>query len=81
MALKTGTVDGQENPVNSIHSAKLYEVQKYMSLIGYAYTAHFVSVNLNKYKSLSAHEQNALQEAMAEAVCSAPTESRERENL
>lgn len=79
MALKTGTVDGQENPVNSIHSAKLYEVQKYMSLIGYAYTAHFVSVNLNKYKSLSAHEQNALQEAMAEAISFQRQLNRERE--
>jgi TRAP-type transport system periplasmic protein len=68
MGLKTGTVDGQENPVTVIHAAKLYEVQKHLSLTMHAYTAHCATVNLNKYKSLSALEQNALQEAMAEAI-------------
>ena len=30
-ALETKTVDGQENPVNTIESSKFYEVQKYLS--------------------------------------------------
>ncbi len=37
-ALQQGTVDAQENPVNVIASAKLYEVQKYMSLTGHIYS-------------------------------------------
>jgi tripartite ATP-independent transporter DctP family solute receptor len=37
-ALQQGTVDAQENPVNVIASAKLFEVQKYMSLTGHIYS-------------------------------------------
>lgn len=37
-ALQQGTVDAQENPINVIASAKLYEVQKYMSLTGHIYS-------------------------------------------
>ena len=32
-ALQQGTVDGQENPIAIIESAKVYEVQKYVSMI------------------------------------------------
>src|SRR3546814_6901386 len=31
-ALETNTVDGQENPIGTIHMAKLNDVQKYMTL-------------------------------------------------
>jgi tripartite ATP-independent transporter DctP family solute receptor len=79
MALKTGTVDGQENPITLIHSAKFYEVQKHLSIINYAYTAHCASVNLARYKRLSTVEQNALQEAMAEAIYFQRRLNREKE--
>jgi TRAP-type transport system periplasmic protein len=79
MALKTGTVDGQENPVTLIHSAKFYEVQKYLSVINYAYTAHCATVNLGKYKRLSSAEQNALQESMKEAISFQRRLNREKE--
>ena len=32
MALKTGTVDAQENPAETIYSYKYYEAQKYLIL-------------------------------------------------
>ena len=41
-ALETGTVDGQENPVNTIQSSKFYEVQKYLSLTKHVYSPWIV---------------------------------------
>ncbi len=40
-ALQQGTVDGEENPLATIDSANLYEVQKYLSLCGYIYNSGF----------------------------------------
>jgi TRAP-type C4-dicarboxylate transport system substrate-binding protein len=37
VALQQGVVDGQENPLANIASAKLYEVQKYLTLTGHKY--------------------------------------------
>lgn len=39
-ALQQGTVDGQENPLVTIVSVKLYEVQNYMLLSNHAYLGH-----------------------------------------
>jgi tripartite ATP-independent transporter DctP family solute receptor len=68
MALKTGTVDGQENPTTLIHGQKFYEVQKFMSITMHAYTVSEVSMNLKKFQSLPAAQQKALGEALAEAA-------------
>ena len=42
-ALKTGVIDGQENPFAQIYSAKFQEVQKYLSLTGHVYTPAYVT--------------------------------------
>lgn len=68
MACKTGTVDGQENPVTHIHGMKWYEVQKYLSLTMHAYSSCGVDMNLKKYQSLTSSQQKALVEAMHEAA-------------
>jgi len=67
LALKTGTVDAQENPVTIIHAARLYEVQKYLSMTWHAYTAFDVVANLQKYRALPADVQRVLGEALREA--------------
>jgi TRAP-type transport system periplasmic protein len=41
-ALQTGVMDGQENPFTQIYSAKLQEVQKFLSLSGHVYTPAYV---------------------------------------
>jgi TRAP-type C4-dicarboxylate transport system substrate-binding protein len=41
-ALQTGVIDGQENPYAQIASAKLYEVQKYLSVTGHVYSPAYV---------------------------------------
>ncbi len=68
MALKTGTVDGQENPTTLIHGQKFYEVQKFMSTTMHAYTVSEVSMHLKKFQALPAAQQKALVEALAEAA-------------
>lgn len=43
-ALKTGVIDGQENPLAQITSGKFQEVQKYLSMTGHVYSpAYLVS--------------------------------------
>jgi len=44
VALQTGVMDGQENPLAQIYSSKLHEVQSYMSLTGHVYTPAYVTV-------------------------------------
>jgi tripartite ATP-independent transporter DctP family solute receptor len=43
MALQTGVIDGQENPLTQISSAKLHEVQDYLSLTSHVYSPSFVT--------------------------------------
>jgi tripartite ATP-independent transporter DctP family solute receptor len=51
-ALQTGVVDGQENPVPTIIFAKLYEVQKNVTLDGHNYGVDWFVVSDKFYKSL-----------------------------
>jgi TRAP-type transport system periplasmic protein len=51
-ALQTGVMDGQENPLTQIYSAKFQEVQKYLSLTGHVYTPAYVTVGAKKWDSL-----------------------------
>jgi tripartite ATP-independent transporter DctP family solute receptor len=62
-ALENKAVDGQENPVSIVRGAKLYEVQKYMSLTRHAYTAMPLIMNKARFDRLPAGQQQALVEA------------------
>ena len=63
MALKTGVVDGQENPWVNIVSEKMYEVQKYATAINYIYMPGPFCVGLDWWEALSAEEQRMVGEA------------------
>ena len=43
VALQTGVMDGQENPLTQIYSQKFQEVQKYLSLTGHVYTPAYLT--------------------------------------
>jgi TRAP-type transport system periplasmic protein len=66
-ALEMKTVDAQEHPLGVFVSAKLYEVQKYLSLSQHAYSALIVAVNKAKFDALPPDQQKALVEAAREA--------------
>jgi len=59
-ALKTGVIDGQENPYAQIASAKFQEVQKYLSITGHVYTPAYVLVSDKHFAKLPPDVQAAL---------------------
>jgi len=67
-ALQQGVLDGQENPYSIISTKRLDEVQKYLSDTGHFYDYIVVVANRDKFEGLSEDEQQAVNEAMAEAV-------------
>jgi tripartite ATP-independent transporter DctP family solute receptor len=62
-ALETKTVDGQENPFNTILSSKFYEVQKYMTVTNHVYSPWIVLVSKKWWDQLSRDEQKILSDA------------------
>ena len=62
-ALKTGTMDGQENPYAQIASAKFQEVQKYLSITGHVYTPAYVAVHKDHWSKLPADVRAILEQA------------------
>ena len=63
MALKTGVVDGQENPYVNIVSEKFYEVQKYCTEVNYIYMPGPFCVGLDWWEGLSEEHQKIVAEA------------------
>jgi TRAP-type transport system periplasmic protein len=64
-ALETKTVDGQENPFNTILSSKFFEVQKYLSVTNHVYSPWIVLVSKKWWDQLSKDEQKILKDAAA----------------
>jgi len=66
-ALKTGVIDGQENPYAQIWSAKFQEVQKYLSVTGHVYTPAYVLTSAKHFAKLPEDVQSDLMAAAAES--------------
>ena len=62
-AMETNTVDGQENPYNTILSSKFYEVQKFLSVTNHVYSPWVLLVSKKWWDGLSAAEKKVLQDA------------------
>lgn len=67
-ALESRTVDGQENPITLIQSAKFYEVQKHLTLTQHAYTTAVFVMNLKKFQSLPPAAQKVMETAAMEVI-------------
>jgi len=65
-ALQTGVMDGEENPFTQIYSAKLQEVQKYLSLSGHVYTPAYLTVGVKKWESLPPDVRKILEDTARE---------------
>ncbi len=65
-ALKTGVIDGQENPYAQIWSAKFQEVQDYLSVTGHVYTPAYVLVSQDHFADLPEDVQQILIETAQE---------------
>jgi tripartite ATP-independent transporter DctP family solute receptor len=62
-ALESKTVDGQENPVNTIESSKFYEVQKYLSITNHVYSPWIVLASKKWWDGLNADEKKAVMDS------------------
>jgi tripartite ATP-independent transporter DctP family solute receptor len=66
-ALESKAIDGQDNPVGVIESAKFAEVQKYLSLTRHLYTGMPVLMSKKTWDSMSVAERTLIQESADEA--------------
>jgi len=60
-ALQTKVVEGQENPLAIISTARLYEVQKSCSLTGHVWDGYWVLANKRSFQKLPADVQQVIQ--------------------
>ena len=75
-ALKDGRLDGQENPVPTIASSRLNEVQKYLTLTGHFFAPIAFVANRAMFEQLDSADQEALL-AAAKAGAEATWESQQ----
>jgi tripartite ATP-independent transporter DctP family solute receptor len=64
LALSQGAVDGQENPLPTIQSAKFNEVQKYLILTGHVITPRLIVINENAWAALDAKQRQVLKASL-----------------
>jgi tripartite ATP-independent transporter DctP family solute receptor len=67
MALKTGVVDGTENPLAQIYSTKFYEVAKYLILTNHMITPSNFIMSKKKWDSFSVEDQKIVKQAFETA--------------
>ena len=67
MALKQGTVDGQENPIAVIYSNKLYESQKYLAMTGHNYNTMVHVISKKVWNKLTAQQKDIVKEESKKA--------------
>ncbi|MDR0550860.1 MAG: TRAP transporter substrate-binding protein [Spirochaetaceae bacterium] len=62
MAMRQGVVDGQENPISTIYNLKLYESQKYITMINYLYSSLVHSISKDAWNKLTDEQKTIFQE-------------------
>lgn len=67
-ALKTGIVDGQENPIPTIYQQKYYEAQKYVMLTSHLLGGDFWVMNEKKFQSFPKEQQEIILRTAKEAI-------------
>ena len=66
-SLQNGTIDGQENPYDTIRSAQIQEVSKYLTEWNYSYDMFVFSLSQKLWDSLSDEDKEIFQTAAEEA--------------
>ena len=66
VALQTGVMDGQENPLPNIWGGKLNEVQKYLTITNHVYTPSFLTMGLDRWNKLPVDLQTEIQKIARE---------------
>jgi tripartite ATP-independent transporter DctP family solute receptor len=66
VALQTGVMDGEENPLTQIYTSKFQEVQKFLSMTDHVYTPAYLVASPRKWSSLPADQRKAVEDAAKE---------------
>lgn len=68
LALKTGTIDGEDNPLPTVRSAKLHEVTKQIVLTSHLVDGLFIAIASKTWKGLTPQQQGKLRAAALAAA-------------
>jgi len=68
LGLKTGTVDGQDNPLPSVRAAKFYEVTKQIVLTSHLTDGIFIAISSKSYNAMSAAQKQKVSAATQAAI-------------
>ncbi len=66
VALQTGSMDGQENPLAQIVAARFHEVQAFLSLTSHVYTPAYVTVGTERWAKLPEDVRTILRDTARE---------------
>src|SRR5712671_4697793 len=66
VALQTGVMDGEENPLTQIYTSKFQEVQKFLSMTDHVYTPAYLVVSPRKWSALAPDLRKAIEDAARE---------------
>ena len=78
LALKTGTIDGQDNPLPTVRAAKFYEVTKQLVMTSHLVDGIFISISNKAWNALTPARQQKLK-AAAQAAAAYNNENRIKE--
>jgi tripartite ATP-independent transporter DctP family solute receptor len=68
LAIQQGTVDGQENPIDTIYSLRFYEVAKYITLTQHIYSPIPLTISEITWSRFSETDKAAVKKAAIEAA-------------
>jgi tripartite ATP-independent transporter DctP family solute receptor len=68
LGLKTGTIDGQDNPLPTVRAAKFYEVTKQLVLTNHLVDGIFIAISNKAWNALNATQKQNLRAAAAAAA-------------
>jgi TRAP-type transport system periplasmic protein len=66
MALKQGTIDAQENPLELIYTSSFYDVQKYVNLTAHVRSGYEITVSERWFRGLSPALQKTVHDGLVE---------------
>ena len=78
LGLKTGTIDGQDNPLPTVRAAKFYEVTKQLVLTNHLVDGIFIAISDKAWKAMNPAQQQKVQ-AAANAAAAFNNENRLKE--
>ncbi len=68
LGLKTGTIDGQDNPLPTVRAAKFYEVTKQIVMTSHLTDGIFIALSTKSWNAMSASQKQKVQAAAQDAV-------------